>query len=78
MVVDYLDIAWAVPGPCEADPPGALQITVGWMADRNGRTFPDGLEPDEAVAYAPGADGKDDSVVQAAKTWLAKQPACSA
>lgn len=48
------------------------------MADRNGRTFPDGLEPDEAVAYAPGADSKDDSVVQAAKTWLAKQPACSA
>lgn len=57
---------------------GALQITVGWIADRNGRTFPDGLEPDEAVAYAPGADGEDDSVVQAAKTWLAKQPACSA
>lgn len=56
---------------------GTLQITVGWMADRNGKVFPEGLEPDETVAFAPGADGKDDSVVEAAKTWLAKQPGCS-
>jgi len=54
-----------------------LVITVGMMTDRQGRTYPDGFAPDEPVAAGPGLEtDPDDAVVEAAKTWLGRQPAC--
>lgn len=47
-----------------------LVITVAMMADRNNRTYPQGVTPDVAIA----ADGEP--VVDAARQWLASQPAC--
>lgn len=54
-----------------------LVITVGMMTDREGRTYPDGFTPDELVAAGPGRDADpEDAVVEAAKAWLGRQPAC--
>lgn len=54
-----------------------LVITVGMMTDRNGRTYPGGFAPDEPVAAGPGLEADpDDAVVEAAKAWLGRQPAC--
>ncbi len=54
-----------------------LVITTGMMTDRAGRTYPQGFAPDEAVAEGPGsASDPDDAVVEAAKAWLGRQPAC--
>ena len=52
-------------------------ITIAMMMDRQGNTHPHGVEPDQAVAAGEDhpADA-DDAVVEAAKAWLAHQPAC--
>lgn len=55
-----------------------LVVTVGVMADRDGATYPKGLQPDETVAYAPGSGDRNDSQVEAARAWLASHPACAA
>jgi len=56
-----------------------LVVTVGVMTDRNGVPYPNGLTPDEAVAFGPG-DPNDpaDAQVEAAKAWLASLPGCAA
>jgi carboxyl-terminal processing protease len=51
-----------------------LFITVSMMTDRRGRTYPDGVAPDEAIA----SGGPDDAVEQAGRAWLTRQPACAA
>ena len=54
-----------------------LVITVGMMTDRDGRIYPDGFAPDEPVAAGAGLTADpDDAVVEAAKAWLDRQPAC--
>ncbi|WGM39816.1 S41 family peptidase [Caulobacter sp. NIBR1757] len=54
-----------------------LVITVGMMTDREGRTYPAGFTPDEPIPAGPGlAADPDDAVVEAAKLWLVRQPAC--
>lgn len=54
-----------------------LVVTTTMMADRNGAIYLDGVAPDEQVAFGPGsAEDPDDAVVEAAKAWLAQQPAC--
>jgi hypothetical protein len=40
------------------------------MVDRNGRTYPDGIEPDQVI------DGEGEDPVDVALAWLALQPAC--
>lgn len=55
-----------------------LVVTVGVMTDRNGVPYPEGLAPDEAVAFVPPSGDRDDSQIEAAKAWLARQPACAA
>lgn len=54
-------------------------VTIAYLKDRAGRTYPDGIPPDDAVATGPGsAADPDDAVVEAAKAWLATQDACAA
>lgn len=56
-----------------------LHVAIALLKDTAGRTYPEGIVPDEAVATGPGdAADPDDAVVEAAKAWLAIQPACSA
>src|SRR5690606_41865427 len=45
-------------------------VTTAMMVDRNGRTYPDGIEPDQVI------DGEGEDAVDAARAWLALQPAC--
>lgn len=47
-------------------------VTSGLFADRDGQSYPDGLRPDQPVIASPGAD----SVVAAARRWLAERPVC--
>lgn len=52
-------------------------ITTAMMADRNGRIYPDGIAPDVPVAAGAGSPtDPDDAVVEAAKAWMSRQPAC--
>ena len=44
-------------------------VTTAMMVDRNGRTYPEGIEPDQVID-----EGEDP--VGAARAWLALQPAC--
>lgn len=54
-----------------------LVITTAMMTDRQGRIYPDGFSPDEPIVSGPGkADDPDDAVVEAAKSWLGRQPGC--
>jgi hypothetical protein len=56
-----------------------LVVTLAEMVDRDGRTYPDGVSPDEVVAHGPGrADDPEDAVVEAARDWLATQATCRA
>jgi carboxyl-terminal processing protease len=54
-------------------PDGAeLYLTAAIDADRNGKTFPDGIAPDEAFPAATALPQEgNDPVVTAAQTWLA-------
>lgn len=45
-------------------------VTTAMMMDLNSRTYPDGIEPDQVIE----GDGEDP--VNAARAWLALQPAC--
>lgn len=47
-----------------------LVVTTAWMQDRQGRTWPDGVEPDVEVRGAP------EVVLEAALAWLSEQPGC--
>ena len=49
-----------------------LNLSVSWFIDRAGRSYPDGVAPDELIVG--GAAG---SVQVAAQSWLLRQPACS-
>lgn len=54
-----------------------MVITTAMMADRAGRIYPDGIMPDVAVPAGAGLPSDpDDAVVEAAKAWLSRQPAC--
>ena len=56
-----------------------LHVTIALLKDAAGRTYPTGIEPDQAVATGPGEAGDpDDAVVEAAKAWLATQATCRA
>ena len=56
-----------------------LAVTVAYLKDSAGRTYPDGIPPDEPVPTGPGsATDPDDAVVEAAKAWLSVQPGCTA
>jgi len=56
-----------------------LVVTTSLMTDRNGRSYPDGIEPDEPVPAGEGSVvDADDAVVEAAKAWLAGQGSCVA
>jgi len=56
-----------------------LFVTIGYLKDGAGRTYPDGIPPDEAVATGPGdPNDPDDAVVEAAKAWLNTQGTCAA
>ena len=48
-----------------------LYITVAMMVDRKGRTYPDGIDPDE-ITLTEG-----EAPIQVARAWLAVQPACA-
>lgn len=55
-----------------------MVITVAMMMDRTGAVHPQGVEPDQVVENGEGStDDPDDAVVEAARAWLATQPACS-
>ncbi len=54
-----------------------LNLTVFEDADRTGRTYDGPIPPDEVVVHHLGRDGKHDPVLEAATTWLSKQPACA-
>jgi carboxyl-terminal processing protease len=45
-------------------------VTTALMMDRDGRTYPDGIAPDQIV------DDEGQDPVDAARAWLAIQPAC--
>jgi hypothetical protein len=48
------------------------------MSDRNGKTYMQGIPPDEVVEIDWAAHGTDhDPVILAAEEWLAAQPACA-
>jgi C-terminal processing protease CtpA/Prc len=54
-----------------------IVVTTAMMSDRTGAIYPDGVPPDDEVAFGPGdAADPDDAVVEAAKAWLGAQPAC--
>lgn len=54
-----------------------LVVTVGMMVDRDGRTYPDGVPVDVEVTHGEDeAADPEDAVVEAARGWLASQPAC--
>jgi len=54
-----------------------LFVTIGLLKDSAGRTYPDGILPDEPVGAGPGdPDDPDDAVVEAAKAWLSTQERC--
>lgn len=56
-----------------------LLVTIAYLKDSAGRTYPDGVPPDESVATGPGsAADPNDAVVEAAKAWLVQQNACAA
>lgn len=56
----------------------SMAVTVAYLKDSQGRTYPDGIPPDEAVATGPGARADpDDAVVEAAKAWLANESVCA-
>lgn len=56
-----------------------LFVTIAPLKDSAGRTYPQGIAPDEPVATGPGDAGDpDDAVVEAAKAWLATQESCRA
>jgi len=46
-------------------------VTTAMMMDRDGRTYPDGLAPDQVI------EGEGQDPVDAARAWLALQPACT-
>jgi hypothetical protein len=49
----------------------SLWLTIGVQADRTGKQYPDGLEPDEAIPLGNKSLSDDqDSVLQAALHWL--------
>ena len=48
-----------------------LNLSVSTFADRNGRLYPDGVEPDVAT------EGQDNSIPVTAREWLLKQNSCS-
>lgn len=55
-----------------------LVITVAMMRDRDGRTYPQGLSPDQPVPHGEGApEDPDDAVVEAARAWLSALPGCA-
>lgn len=45
-------------------------VTTAMMMDRDGRTYPDGIAPDQIV------EGEGQDPVDAARAWFALQPAC--
>lgn len=52
-------------------------VTTAMMADRYGRIYPEGLDPDEMVEAPVGdASAPIDAMVERAKAWLSLQPAC--
>ena len=54
-----------------------LVITVAMMTDRDGATYPHGIEPDQAVAAGDGEAGNpEDAAIEAAQAWLASHPGC--
>jgi len=56
-----------------------LLLTISYLKDSAGRTYPEGVPPDVAVATGPGdPNDPDDAVVEAAKAWLTTQGACAA
>jgi carboxyl-terminal processing protease len=48
-----------------------INVSVSTFADRNGRRYPSGIDPDESAATSAGA-----AVPPAAIDWLRRQPAC--
>jgi hypothetical protein len=50
-----------------------LLITSAMALDRNGRTYPNGIEPDEVIL---AANGQDEPVLAAATRWLAADQGC--
>lgn len=52
-----------------------LRIPVSTLVDRDGTVYDSNLVPDETVPIL-GSDG-DDPAIDAARTWLEEQPACS-
>lgn len=61
-------------------PDGAnMVITVGVMADRNGRAYGGAIAPDEVVPMPAGFwPSSADAVTRRATEWLARQPGCAA
>ncbi|HZW14824.1 MAG TPA: S41 family peptidase [Brevundimonas sp.] len=56
-----------------------LVVTVAMMMDRDGATYPHGIDPEEAVPAGEGDPADpEDAVVEAARDWLARRPACGA
>ncbi len=54
-----------------------MAVTAAYLRDSQGRTYPDGIPPDEPVTTGEGDPGDpDDAVLEAAKAWLAQQPSC--
>jgi carboxyl-terminal processing protease len=49
-----------------------INLSVSVFADRNGRRYPSGIEPDEPAATSARAP-----IPAAASDWLRQQPACS-
>ena len=49
----------------------AINLTVAMFADRDGRRYPDGVEPDQPTPSTPL-----DVIPPAATAWLAGQPTC--
>ena len=45
-------------------------VTTAMMVDRHGRTYPDGIEPDQVI------DGEGEEPVDVALAWLALRPSC--
>ena len=54
-----------------------LHVAIALLQDSDGRTYPNGIEPDDAVTTGPGdPQDPDDAVVETAKLWLSGQDAC--
>jgi len=54
-----------------------LALSAGWMADRSGAIYPNGIQPDQEVEATTSESSAEDPTLEAAVAWLRQQPVCA-